>query len=90
MLKPHFMRFLSAEPARLHFAAHSHHPWPDVTLEAHQQAWLDAARLVDEKWGLILGQVLPEAQRHVAAELSLPDPSSLVSARARAGGDQRL
>lgn len=80
MLKPHFTRFLSAEPKRLHFAAQSHHPWPDVSFAAHQQAWLDAARLVDDKWALVFGQVLPQAQRHIAAELSLPDPSSLAFA----------
>ena len=35
-----FRRFLDANPERLHFAAHSHHLWPDVTFEAQQQAWL--------------------------------------------------
>lgn len=80
MLKPHFRRFLDAEPGRLHFAAHSHHPWPDVTLEAHAQAWHDAARLADEKWDTVFDSVLPEAQRHVAAELRLPSPESLVFA----------
>ena len=33
-LKPHFSRFREANPERLHFAAHSHHLWPDVTFEA--------------------------------------------------------
>ena len=32
-LRSHFSRFLNTEPDRLHFAAHSHHPWPDVTRE---------------------------------------------------------
>ena len=30
--KAHFSRFLEAAPDRLHFAAHSHHLWPDVDL----------------------------------------------------------
>jgi len=59
-LKPHFSRFLGARPdqagvwgspprfRRLHFAAHSHHPWPDVSFEAHQRAWLDAAEMMDD------------------------------------------
>ena len=38
----HFSRFLGAVPGRLHVAAHSHHPWPDVTFAAQEQAWLDA------------------------------------------------
>ena len=80
MLKAHFLRFLSADPDRLHFAAHSHHPWPDVTLAAQERAWLDAVRLVDDKWEHVFGVVWPEAQRHVAEELQLPDPRSLVFA----------
>ncbi len=77
-LKDHFRRFFDAEPERLHFAAHSHHPWPDVTFAAQQQAWEDAARLADEKWDIVFGEVWPSAQRHVARELNLPDPGSLV------------
>jgi len=79
-LTAHFRRFLQSDPARLHFAAHSHHPWPDVTFEAHQQAWLDAARFIDDKWEHVFSEVLPEAQRHIAAELSLPDSNSLTFA----------
>ncbi len=79
-LTSHFRRFLESDPTRLHFAAHSHHPWPDVSFEAHQQAWLDAARLIDDKWEHVFGTVVPEAQRHIAAELSLPSSESLVFA----------
>ena len=77
--REHFSRFLSSGD-RIHAAAHSHHPWPDVTYEAHQQAWLDAARLHDDKWDLIFAETLPEAQRHVAARLNLPDPTSVAFA----------
>jgi selenocysteine lyase/cysteine desulfurase len=80
MWKPHFRRFLDAEPGRLHFAAHSHHPWPDVTFEAHAQAWRDAARWADEKWDVVFGAVVPAVQRRVAAELRLPSPDSLAFA----------
>jgi kynureninase len=79
-MKEHFSRFLGAVPGRLHVAAHSHHPWPDVTLEAHQQAWLDAAELADDKWDRIFGQVLPEAAGHIAGRLGLSDPDSVAFA----------
>ena len=79
-LKSHFSRFLSSDPLRLHFAAHSHHPWPDVSRAAHQRAWDDAARLIDGKWEHILGHVLPEAQRHIARQLNLKDPAGIVFA----------
>ncbi|MFT3710349.1 MAG: hypothetical protein QM817_22225 [Archangium sp.] len=78
--KSAFSKSLGAAPARLHFAAHSHHLWPDVSFEAQQQAWLDAARLADEKWDHVFGEVIPRAQRHVATELKLPDSSSVVFA----------
>jgi kynureninase len=78
--KVHFRRFLEADPERIHFAAHSHHLWPDVTFEAHAQAWLDAARLADRKWDVIFGEVIPRAQRHVARRLGLRSPSTIVFA----------
>ncbi len=74
--KRHFSRFLESDPHRLHAAAHSHHPWPDVTFEAQQQAWLDAATLHDDKWDRVFGEVIPEAQRHIARRIGLPDPAA--------------
>jgi selenocysteine lyase/cysteine desulfurase len=75
--KRHFQRFLAADPERLHFAAHSHHFWPDVTFAAQEQCWLDAARLADRKWEKVFGETVPAAQRHVALILNLPDPSTI-------------
>ena len=75
--KPHFQRFLAADPGRLHFAAHSHHFWPDVTFAAQEQCWLDAARLADRKWETVFGEIVPAAQRHVARILNLPDPATI-------------
>ncbi len=79
-LRPHFSKSVGRPGAPLHFAAHSHHPWPDVTQAAQAQCWDDAARLLDAKWGHILGTVLPAAQRHVARRLNLADPASIVFA----------
>ncbi|HLB81441.1 MAG TPA: aminotransferase class V-fold PLP-dependent enzyme [Dongiaceae bacterium] len=75
--KPHFARFLAADPGRLHVAAHSHHFWPDVTYEAQVQCWLDAARLADRKWDKVFGEVVPRAQAHVARRLGLADPATV-------------
>ena len=76
-LKSRFSRALEA-PGRLHFAAHSHHPWPDVSFEAQQRAWLEAAAELDFKWEHIFGDVIPAAQGHVARILGLSDPSTVV------------
>lgn len=79
-MKQHFSRFLAADPERLHAAAHSHHPWPDVSLEAHKRAWLDAAELQDDKWDRVFGEAMPTARRHIARVLSLPDPDTIAFA----------
>jgi selenocysteine lyase/cysteine desulfurase len=76
----HFGRFLGAVPGRLHVAAHSHHPWPDVTFDAQQTAWLDAARLMDDKWDGVFGAVLPEAAAHITGRLGLSDPGAIAFA----------
>ena len=75
-----FSLSLNADPERLHFAAHSHHLWPDASFEGQQQCWRDAAKLADGKWDKIMGQVWPEAQAHVARELSTSTPECIVFA----------
>jgi selenocysteine lyase/cysteine desulfurase len=79
-LRRHFSRFLQAEPGRLHFAAHSHHPWPDATRDAQLAAWDLAARRMDAKWEEALGPVLSACQAHVARHLRLPDPRTVAFA----------
>ena len=75
-----FSRSLAAAPERLHFAAHSHHLWPDASWIGQAEAWEDAARLADLKWVRIFAEVIPEAQGHIAAELNLPDPATIAFA----------
>ncbi|MFN3353220.1 MAG: class V aminotransferase [Brevundimonas sp.] len=75
-----FSRALALNPERLHFAAHSHHLWPDASFEGQMKAWEDANRHADRKWDLLFDEVLPEAQGHVAGELSLPDPNTVAFA----------
>jgi selenocysteine lyase/cysteine desulfurase len=72
-----FSRSLGADPGRLHFAAHSHHLWPDASFEGQVQAWNDAARLADRKWDRLMGEVWPEAQGQVAGELGTGRPDAL-------------
>jgi selenocysteine lyase/cysteine desulfurase len=75
-----FSRFRAADPSRLHFAAHSHHPWPDIAHGAHQAAWDDAVGLADEKWGKVFGEVMPATQAAIARVLGLPDPATIAFA----------
>jgi selenocysteine lyase/cysteine desulfurase len=73
-----FSRSLGADPERLHFAAHSHHLWPDASFEGQVEAWNDAARLADRKWDKVMDEVWPAAQAEVAAELGTGQPESIV------------
>jgi len=72
-----FKRALDAAPGRIHFAAHSHHLWPDASFDGHMEAWNDAALLADKKWDKIFGEVMPRAQENIARELNLPDPRTI-------------
>lgn len=72
-----FSRALAAAPGRLHFAAHSHHLWPDASYEGHLEAWTDAAALADRKWDKVFGEVMPRAQVNIAHELGLPDRKTI-------------
>ena len=78
--KPLFSRALALDPERLHFAAHSHHLWPDASFDGQVRAWDEANRFADRKWDMVFGEVVPEAQRHIATELGLPDPETVVFA----------
>jgi kynureninase len=79
-LREHFNEFRAARPARIHLAAHSHHFWPDAACDAHRRALADAARLADNKWETIFGELIPRVQRGIAAVLALPDPATIAFA----------
>jgi selenocysteine lyase/cysteine desulfurase len=76
----HFSEFYRHLDGWLHCTAHSHHPWPDVTRAAQLAYWDDAVRLADRKWERIFGEVVPEAQGHLARHLRLPDPAQIAFA----------
>ena len=72
-----YSRFLNAHPDRLHFAAHSHHFWPDVTREAQLKYWDDSAVFCDEKWNVLFDEVFPETRKHIADILGLSQSDSI-------------
>ena len=49
-LAQHYQQFNVAN--RLLFSGHSHQAWPDCGFKGQQQAWQDAAKLVDKKWAV--------------------------------------
>jgi kynureninase len=73
-LAPHYSRFRVTE--RILLTGHSHQAWPDVGLEGQQESWLDAATLVDDKWGRAA-----EVAEQVAAgwRRLLADPDAVVA-----------
>jgi selenocysteine lyase/cysteine desulfurase len=79
-LRADFSRFRAANPRRINLGAHSHHDWPNESFEAQQRCWEDAARLAGDKWGFVLGELMPSLQASIAAILGLPDPSTIAIA----------
>lgn len=75
-----YSRFLGANPTELHFAAHSHHFWPDVTRDAQLRAWDDAARWNDRKWEHLFSDILPRVQSTIASILHLSRPAQIALA----------
>ncbi|MBX3041788.1 MAG: aminotransferase class V-fold PLP-dependent enzyme [Bdellovibrionaceae bacterium] len=75
-----YSRFLAARPGIQHFACHSHHYWPDVTREAMLEYWDDSAKKVDDKWGYLFSEKVPQAQRLIAKNLGVDDPERIVFA----------
>jgi len=80
IIKDHFSRFYESDPDRLHFAAHSHHPWPDVSFDAHSRYWSDTARYVDDKWEHVFGEVVPDTRTRIADTLQISNPDTLTFA----------
>jgi kynureninase len=58
---------------RILLTGHSHQAWPDCGFVGQQQAWLDAAELVDDKWPAVFAKV--ERVRQGYAEL-LGEPNA--------------
>jgi selenocysteine lyase/cysteine desulfurase len=79
MYQQHYQRFLQASGV-LHFAAHSHHLWPDCTRDAMLDCWDDAAKFVDRKWSHLFETVIPQAQRHVSKLIVTNQPGQIVFA----------
>lgn len=73
-------RFREASPDRLHFAAHSHHLWPDRTRDAHLRFWDDSARSADGKWGGPVAAELSRARESLAGLLGLRSAESIALA----------
>ncbi len=78
--KKFYSHFLSTQANKLHFAAHSHHFWPDVSREGHLQAWEDASLMNDSKWEKIFSDVIPRFQKHLARMINIQDHTMIALA----------
>jgi selenocysteine lyase/cysteine desulfurase len=77
-MKHLFSTALAATP--MHFAAHSHHLWPDASRTGQQQYWNDSATLSDNKWDKVFAEIIPSVQRHIAGHLNLSTPDNIAFA----------
>ncbi|MBC7754879.1 MAG: aminotransferase class V-fold PLP-dependent enzyme [Moraxellaceae bacterium] len=77
MYKKYFSKFIKANEGIQHYAAHSHHYWPDVTLDATIEYWNDSAQMVDNKWDHILGKKVPQTQKLISEILNFSTPENI-------------
>ena len=80
MYKKYYSKFLAANKGSQHYVAHSHHYWPDVTLDAMTNYWHDSAKYVDDKWQYFFSEKIPQTQKRIAAILNLTYPEQIVFA----------
>ena len=78
--KPLFTKSLGARPGACISPPTVITYGPTHRSKARSQCWEDAAAQADHKWDKVMGEVWPEAQAHVAAELGSGDPSAIVFA----------
>lgn len=78
--KPWYKKSLNALGKNLHFCAHSHHLWPDVTEKAHLKYWEDSAKMLDDKWGYVFSQVIPSVQSNIAQILNIKEAKQIALA----------
>lgn len=70
-LRPHYAQFLTVPagaPRRILLTGHSHQAWPDVARAGQDEAFLDAARHVDDKWSRVFA-VQDELREYIAARI---------------------
>lgn len=75
-----YSRFLEGHKGKLHFAAHSHHFWPDITRDAQLEYWDDCAKTSDHKWDKVFSEIIPGVQKHIASILNLKESDQIVFA----------
>ena len=80
MYKKYYQKFINANPNVQHYAAHSHHYWPDITRQAMVQYWDDSAKYVDDKWSYFFSKMVPETQQLIADVLNISHPKQIVFA----------
>ena len=80
MYKKFYQEFLKGHAPFTHFASHSHHFWPDISLEGQIEAWKMASLKSDQKWGKILTETLPAVQKLIAKNLNFSRPSDIAFA----------
>lgn len=70
-LRGHYSQFLSPTPGaprRILLTGHSHQAWPDAARAGQDEAFADAAALVDDKWDRVF-EVQDELRRYIAERI---------------------
>jgi selenocysteine lyase/cysteine desulfurase len=70
-----YSRFVTDD--RILLTGHSHQAWPDVTRDAMVEAFDDAARFVDDKWGQAIFPKMKSVGSQILTRLGFPETDAI-------------
>ncbi len=79
-MKELYQKSLEAHSPYIHFAAHSHHFWPDVCEKAHQRSFELASTKSDKKWEIVFGEIIPHIQKIISGQIGFGRPDDIAFA----------
>lgn len=78
--KSFYQSFFEGKENELHFTAHSHHFWPDITKTGVLKCYQDTQKLVDQKWDKFFQEVIPQTRSLIGNILNLNNPKKIAFA----------
>ncbi len=70
MYKKYYSDFLNSHKNQIHFAAHSHHFWPNSAKQGHYESYDISQKMSDQKWDYIFSKLLPDVKKIISSQIN--------------------
>ncbi len=78
--KEFYSEFINAHGNKLHFAAHSHHFWPNSARIGHMESYDHSMKESDNKWDYIFTTLIPDVQDIISSIIGFDRPADIAFA----------